>query len=205
VCERHAGAEEWSRAADPEEFGSGVRKMKLVQVFAGLCVLAVWVLVAPPSVYAHDFDWTGSFDGTGAGVGIEVEHPDMDPWAGWVHIYVTNDSDVAWGDFHFCVFDYQGGVDISNVHWLDASMSGYDPYSSQSPLLWDIDNDVVGATIDLFYYTDPVLPGEDADFHVYNVNPDHVNFGVCFYPTPVPEPASLALLGLGALMLRRKR
>jgi hypothetical protein len=80
-----------------------------------------------------------------------------------------------------------GGQNIANVDFLDASMGGEDPTSSQSGLTWVINNVVVGATIDLYFCSDPVMPGETAVFTVFFVNPDHVTFpGVLFYPTPVP-------------------
>lgn len=147
---------------------------------------------------AHDFDWTG-----GMKLGdppVTVEHPDADPWAGWVNVSVTNTGAEPWGDFHFEIFQV-GDEDPSNVDWMEDPT----PTSSQSPLTWVIDNTDPHATIDVYFYADPVYPGETATFSVYNVNPDQVSFfGVSFYPTPVPEPAGLLLLGLGATVLRRR-
>ena len=65
-----------------------------------------------------------------------------------------------------------------------------------------------GRSIDLFFYDDPVYPGETAMFSVYTNNADQLSFfGVQFYPTPVPEPTTLALTaaGLIALGLRTRR
>jgi hypothetical protein len=171
-----------------------------------ICVcLALMVFV--PAARGHDGSWSGDIGGAGPAFMVEQDHPDEDPFKGWFNVTASNTGDEAWGDFHFGIYDPLGTQDISNVHFLDASMGGNDPTSSQSPLTWDIDNEVVGATIDLFYYTDPVEPGETATFSVWTDNPDHLSFfGVMFYPTPVPEPGTLGLLLLGSagLLLRRR-
>ncbi len=161
----------------------------------------VGVMFMASAAVAHDGDVVTSFD---AFVPQEYIHEDADPFKGWINVTVTNTGSEPWGDFHFGIFDPIGGQNISNVHFLDEPP--YEPYSSQNPLTWLIDNEVVGATIDLFYYADPVMPGETADFHVYTDNPDQLSFfGVLLYPTPVPEPASLALLAFGAAMLIRRK
>jgi len=52
------------------------------------------------------------------------------------------------------------------------------------------------STLDLYFYSDPVAPGETATFTVYTDNTAVPNawFGVCYWPTPVPEPTGLLLL-----------
>ncbi len=131
-------------------------------------------------------------------------HNDVAPFKGWVYLNVTNSGNQPWGDFHFQIYDPMGGQDISNVGFID--YPPYQPTSSQSPLTWVIDNVSVGAMIDLFFYSDPVLPGENATFQVYTDNPDHLSFfGVMLYPTPVPEPATMLLMGCGAVLLLRRR
>ncbi len=163
-------------------------------IIAATCAVPVW---------AHDFSWTGSMAGAGDGIVVEFVHEDDAPWAGWVNVEVTNTGTEPWGDFHFEIFDPNGTQDISNVDWVVEPPN--EPTSSQSPLTWAVDNDAIGATIDLFFYSDPVGQGETATFSVYNVNPDELSFfGVAFYPTPVPEPAALALVSLGFLFLRRR-
>jgi len=171
----------------------------------GFVVTAVVALVAGLPTLADDAYWSGDIAGTGYGSAVWVEHQDAEPFKGSVNLDVTNTGLEPWGDFHFGIYDPIGGQDISNIHFLDSSMGGMDPTSSQSPLTWVIDNVVVGATIDLYFYSDPVLPGETATFSVFTDNPDHVSFfGVMFYPTPVPEPASALLLGVLALAARRR-
>lgn len=138
----------------------------------------------------HYGEWTGDIDGMGPGSAVEAVHEDEHPFKGPFRVTVTNTGNAPWGDFHFEIFDPMGGQDISNVHFLDAAMGGEDPISSQSGLVWIIDNEAVGATIDLFYCSDPVMPGETAFFEVYTDNPDQLPFfGVMFYPTPVPPIA----------------
>lgn len=157
-------------------------------------LIAMFFLVTPLRVAAHDGSY-GELDSPieMADWGpVEFEHDDQAPWAGWTHIFVKNTGTEDWGDFHLEIFAVNQGDDVSNVHWLDDET--HTPYSSQTLDDWDIDNVAIGATIDLFFYGDPVDPGETADFHVYNVNPDEVDFfGICFYPTPVPLPGAALL------------
>ena len=180
-----------------------------------ICVSLISILGFCSFVQADDVDILGvEFDGTGAGIAQGFAHdPEDDPHKGWANVSVTNTGNEAWGDFHFEIYDpYNGGLDISNVSFMDATLTDHDnnpglnPTSSQGPLTWTINNTVVGATIDLFFYSDPVGPGESATFSVYTDNADELSFfGLMMHPTPVPEPVTLALFGLGALALRRKR
>ncbi len=159
------------------------------------------LLVSAEAWARHPGSWTGEIGGVGPAYEVQSSHADLDPFKGPFTVTVTNTGSQPWGDFHFGIFDPIGGQDISNVGFLDASMNGEDPTSSQSGLSWIINNDIVGATIDLYFCTDPVLPGETAFFTVYTDNPDHLSFfGVLFYPTPVPpvgaccDPSGTCLL-----------
>lgn len=168
------------------------------------CVAALGV--APAG--ADPVYFTGEFDCVGAGCAEYVDHQDAEPFAGWVYLTLENTGSEAWGDFHFEIYQVPGNeYPIENVHFLEGT--GFDPTSSQAPLSWDIDNDVVGATIDLFFDDDPVLPGEIATFNVYTDNIDDVPyFGVLFYPTPIPEPSTTVLLvaaGLVGWAIRGRR
>lgn len=138
---------------------------------------------------------------------FEWPHEDSAPFKGLANVTVTNTGTLPWGDFHFGFYDPIGGQDISNLAFRDASLGGVDPTSSQSPLSWSIDNVVVGATMDLYFYDDPVGVGQAVTFSVYTDNTANMLpwFGLAMYPTPVPEPATICLLGLGAISLLRKK
>jgi hypothetical protein len=138
----------------------------------------------------------------------QFTHNDLTPFKGNAFVTATNTGDQPWGDFHFQIFDPSGGtMNIANVSFLDATTTppGPNPSSSQVPFTWMIDNVSVGARMDLFFYGAPVLPGQTATFTVYTDNPDHLSFfGLMIWPTPVPEPASILLLGFAALLIRRR-
>lgn len=170
---------------------------------SGICL--AFFLGTSPRVFADDCSIT--FD---IGLGDDPcnwAHDDESPFKGWADVTVTNTGTQPWGDFHFGFYDPIGGQDISNLAFLDVSLDApADPCSSQSPLTWTINNTVVGATIDLKFYSDPVNPGGTATFGVYTDNPDHLDwFGLSMYPTPVPEPMTVVLLSLGGLALLKKR
>jgi len=180
--------------------------MRSISAMCALIVGAAVCLFVPRSVVADDGYWSGSIAGVGPGYSVQYIHQDAEPYKGFINLTVTNSGSDPWGDFHFEIFDPIGGQNIANVDFLDSTTipPGPDPTSSQSPLSWVIDNVSVGATIDLFFYSDPVLPGQTATFSVYTNNPDQLSFfGVAFWPTPIPEPAALALLIVGMLVRRR--
>lgn len=155
----------------------------------------------------------------GLSASYSAEHADATPFKGWAFVTVKNMGSEAWGDFHFKIFAYPGGSnDISQVSFLDASMNdslggpGYDPTSTQSSTTWTIDNNIVGAEMSLYFYSDPVAPGETASFSVYTDNTaSHANFGLMMWPsTIVPEAGSLlalstGIIGLVGFMLKRQR
>ncbi|MFW6065197.1 MAG: PEP-CTERM sorting domain-containing protein [Planctomycetota bacterium] len=175
---------------------------------SGLAVLAALaaMMLTTGVASAHDTDLGNVyFGGTGEDSAYEVTHYDEDPWKGWISVSAVNQSDTAWGNFHFKIADV--GEDVSNVLWVID-----DPYEPTTSMTLDagfpqVDNSAYGGELDFELYGDPVAVGNSANFQVYTDNTtDEVDFGVMFYPTPIPEPATLAMLAFGgmAVTLRRR-
>ena len=167
----------------------------------------IFLLTGPLPVWADDVSITTSFDDVGGGDNAQqTGHDDKDPFKGWLNLTVQNTGTEAWGDFHFEIYQVPGQGSVANVDFIVSDE--YEPTSSQSPLTWSVDNNVVGAKLDLYFYSDPVLSGETANFKIYTDNTvDKVFFGVLYYPTPVPVPSAMVLLGsgiVGLLGIRRK-
>ena len=144
-----------------------------------------------------------SFDCLGSDCSQSSRHDDAGPFKGSITLNATNTGDEAWGDFHFAFFQIPGGDPIENVDWVvDAP---YQPTmnGSSTGFTWVVNNAVTGATLDLLFYGNPVDPAESVTFVVYSDNTtDEVPFfGTLYYPTPIPEPATLLLFGMGALGL----
>lgn len=180
-------------------------------------ILSIVLLSAP--LFADAAYIVADFESVGSGAAQSFTHDDVEPFKGTLQVTVTNTGTQAWGDFHFQIYDPLGTQDISNVHFIDASMQSYDGAWGSDPVYqapvfvrplddWAIDNDVVGATMDLYFYNNPILPGETAVLSVMTDNTQSQVgfFGVMVYPTPVPEPATMALIGVGTLaLLGRKK
>jgi hypothetical protein len=163
-------------------------------------------LTGPFTAAAHDANLSAEFFRTGSSFAQQISHNDADPFKGLINLSVTNTGNESWGDFHFRIFSI--GQSVANVDFIVAAP--HQPTSSQNPLTWVVDNTpVTGSTLDLFFYADPVSPGETAWFKVYTDNAkDKVPFGVMFYPTPVPIPTAFWLFATGLLGLvgfRRRR
>lgn len=166
-------------------------------------LLAASVLLAGQA-RADDALINATFEGLGPEVVQQFTHEDAEPFKGTVTVNLQNTGTEPWGDFHFEIFGIPGFPSVANLDFVVSSP--YQPTSSQSGLTWVVDNVSVGAKLDLYFYGDPVMPGETAQFAVYTNNVDHVAFfGVAVYPTPVPEPATLVLMTVGGLLTFRRR
>ena len=184
--------------------------MRPFALAAAFVFLAAFVFVAPALA---DDAYIGSVENPielGGWASQGFNHADLTPFKGTAYVFVKNTSLNAWGDFHFKVFSYDMS-DVSAVDFRDASMGGMNPISTQTGTTWTINNTVVGAEMNLYFYSDPVLPGEFAAFQVWTDNTTTMgNFGLMIWPSPVPEPTSVlalssGLLGLAGLAWRRRR
>lgn len=155
-------------------------------------VLGLLLLAAPPLASAHNMDiYDLLISGVGQDDAVSYDHADADPWKGWLNLTAKNTGTQPWGDFHFQIF----GDSVSSVDWIVTGPSA--PQSSQSGLTWSVDNDrAEGAILDLYFYGDPVTPGQTAAFSVYTDNTEEQLsfFGVQLWPTPVPIPGAVWLL-----------
>ena len=162
------------------------------------------------AVFAHDGD-IGSealpieidVIGTEAELG---QHADAADWKGWANIYVKNICNEDWGDFHLRIYNIFG----ANTYFSEDNLPQLYVKTGSNWILqgdldaqWSTDH----KTLDLEYYSNPIEQGEWAKFRVWTDNTTNQCplFIILGHPTPVPEPATVALLGLGALALLRKR
>ena len=186
----------------------------MMKIFGRVCAflaLLFFILANAAPVLADDAT-VGPllFDGTGEGVAITETHyepvnDNPDDHKGWAIITVTNTGTEAWGDMHFQI----AGIGVDSVSWIEGGLFNptYKLDNVPTPMTWVIDNDNPNATLDMFFYGNPVLPGHSATFSAYTDNTSGMLpfFGLCVWPTPVPEPATLAMLSIGGLMFIRKR
>lgn len=184
-----------------------MRKMVLL---AFLCVSLVSVS------FADDAFWGSQQNPGSLALGDVVDdwtHLDAAPFKGTGMVFVTNTGNQAWGDFHFQVYSVPGFGSATSVAIKDATMGGMNPSLIGFGSMHSLDNWNIGTTldghakIDLFYYTNPILPGQTVSFTIYTDNTaQQVGFfGLAFNPTPVPEPMTMVLLGLGSLVAFRKK
>jgi hypothetical protein len=172
---------------------------------AGLAVLCFSLILLVGVVPAQaDVTWNWMWNGTGTQMG---DYPT--PTNGWVTLNVTNNSSFAWGDMHFEILSctYVGCGAVDNVDFIDGFVDGMtSPDSDRSPFTYSIDNGTVGATLDYFYYGDPILSGGGTGQFKFKLsNGDGVLYTLAVTPSVVPEPVSSTLFLVGAATLGFRR
>lgn len=165
---------------------------------------ALLLLAGGSPAWADSFSVTTVFDCLGGGGSCpqESEHEEGTGlgdanFKGWVYLSVTNTGTEDWGDFHFGLF--QVTDPITNVFFDDSAPN--QPTSNRTGLASSVSSG--GHVLDVFFYGDPVGVGETLNINVFtnNVTDQVTFFGTLYYPTPIPEPGTAALVGLSLLGL----
>lgn len=173
----------------------------IICAFVALAALAIFSLPAAADTVEVPYV---EFAAAGSANGILAEHnPDLDPWKGFFQlVIVKNISTESWGGFEFQLIQQLPGFAASEVYFSDAMPS----ITSQSGASYTVNNDALGGPKMSFDFgSTPVAPNQTVSFSVYTDNTRNKQpFGVYYYPTAVPEPATMALL-LGGLLVGMKR
>jgi hypothetical protein len=175
--------------------------MRGLSIFTLSIFILLFVTISP--VFAHDEFLSVTFTDF---TPYTTENYDKDPYKGNLTLTVTNNTGIAWGNFHFYIFDF--GSYQSQAIFVDGNCGWGTPDCNPKKSPGSIDSWTIynnGKNLDLFFFSNPVSPGETVTFKVYTDNTGNQQpFGIGFYPSVVPEPVSslLFIIGSGVLGLR---
>lgn len=176
------------------------------------CLLFLYFI---PLTLAHDGEFGSEtnpieIDWIGPVSEVNEIHIDEDPFKGWSTLWVKNIcSTEDWGDFHLKLKGWSSlFVDfvVDANHMPEISVFNYSTgWRDITGIDWELLDG--GSQLDLEFYDEPIFVGEMAKIKVYTDNTHYScpYFYVKAYPTAVPEPTTIAILGLGGVMLFRKR
>lgn len=174
-----------------------------------ICLLAI---ISVPA-FSHSGTMT---DSAGTDVtswsGVNYEHQDAPEWKGVATFIFKNTMEVAWTDFHFSISAPGGGVffeeNAVETKMIDF-LAGTDYDSQDYSIVYDQFELIGGINrpteVNFYFDQAPVQPGEYVQFDLYTDNTTYSNEFFTITATPTPEPVTVALLGLGGLVLIRRK
>jgi hypothetical protein len=155
---------------------------------------------------ADDVILDAHFSASGSYAAKSSEHDDLSPYKGWAQITLYNDTtDESWSGIHFSIFQVANGSSLQNVYFVNATP--YEPTCTLGVASSSIiaPTTTTGAEMDVTFST-ALAPGSNCTIKVYTDNTtDKKRFGVSYYPVAVPEPVTLAMLGIGGALLASRR
>lgn len=120
----------------------------------------------------------------------------------WLIETVENQTDFAWTDYHITIGMTKSFTIAGVIAPPDWTYTITPPVGGQPISVWPYTGWVGQINYDIGA-GDPIVVGDSGDFGMKLVFVGGVSF--CTEQVPTPEPATIGLLGLGALALLRKR
>jgi len=119
---------------------------------------------------------------------------------------ITNNTGVPWTDYHWQIPDSVAAFNIDDTEGSNFSINPFTNITWTAASGWnalhasalDVDGGVVGVG-------ETYTPGIDSGKLYINVDLDEDNSDFSFIQNPTPEPASMALMSIGALAVIKRR